>query len=143
MKSDEYKQNMRRMTVTLDGEFYRQLHEFIRVGGHSSVSEAIRDLGRYAFLKTGVAVAEKEICMAMLSYSYNYKTRLMGQKLNELFNESRLFVSSMKSQLQDEIYLEAVILKGARRDIDALAKEVIGQKGVRYANLQIFPLKDN
>lgn len=142
MKSESYKAAMRRTTVTLDGEFLRQLEEFMKAGGHQTVSEAIRDLGRYAFLKTNVAVSENEICMAMLTYSYNYKTRLLGRKFNELYNESNLFVSLMKSQLQDEIYLEVVMLKGPRKNIDALAKEVIGQSGVRYANLQIFPLKD-
>lgn len=142
MKSAASKAGMRRMTVTLDAEFWRQLEDFKKAGGHQSVSEAIRDLGRYAFLKTNVAVAENEVCMAMLSYSYNYKTRLLGRKFNELYSASDLFVSLMKSQLQEEVYLEVVMLKGPRRDIESLAKEVIGQSGVRYANLQIFPLKD-
>ena len=142
MNSEKAKAGMRRMTVTLDAEFWRQLEDFKQAGGHQSVSEAIRDLGRYAFLKTNVAVAENEVCMAMLSYSYNYKRRLLGQKFNELYNASKLFVSLMKSQLQDDVYLEVVMLKGKRKDIDAIGKEVIGQSGVRYANLQIFPLKD-
>lgn len=142
MKSEAPKQTMRRMTVTLDAEFWRQLEDFKQAGGHHSVSEAIRDLGRYAFLKENVAVGKNEVCMAMLSYSYNYKRRLLGQKFNELYSASKLFVSLMKSQLQDDVYLEVVMLKGKRKDIDAIAKEVIGQNGVRYANLQIFPLKD-
>ena len=143
MKSETHKGGMRRMTVTLDREFWRQLEDFMQVGGHQSVSEAIRDLGRYEFLKTNVAVAKNELCMAMLSYSYNYKTKQLGQKFNELYNASHLFVSLMKSQLQDEVYIEIVMLKGLKRDVDTLAKEVIGQSGVRYPQLQIFPLKDD
>ena len=33
MKSEAYKAGMRCMTVTLDGEFWRQLEDFIQAGG--------------------------------------------------------------------------------------------------------------
>lgn len=40
--------------------------------GYQSVSEAIRDLRRYAFLKTNVAAAKNELCIARVIAAPTY-----------------------------------------------------------------------
>lgn len=131
---------MHRITLTVDDEFLKALNSYMTLGGHSSKSEALRDLGRYAFQQSSVIVPEQAICMASLSYAYNFNERLMGKKLNDLYGASKLFVTSTKSHIHEDNYLEVAILKGRRKDIEALAKKIIAEKGIRYGNLQIYPL---
>jgi CopG family nickel-responsive transcriptional regulator len=131
---------MHRVTVTVDDEFLKTLNSYMKVGGHSSRSEALRDLGRYAFQQVSVIIPELSICMASLSYVYNFNERSMGKKLNDLYGSSELFITSTKSHLHEDSYLEVAILKGRRKDIEALAKKIIAEKGIRYGNLQIYPL---
>jgi CopG family nickel-responsive transcriptional regulator len=134
---------MHRITLTVDDEFLKALNSYMALGGHSSRSEALRDLGRYAFQQASVIVPEKAICMASLSYAYNFNERLMGKKLNDLYGSSELFVTSTKSHLHEDSYLEVAILKGQRKDIEALAKKIIAEKGIKHGKLQIYPIIDD
>ena len=131
---------MHRITLTVDDEFLKALNSYMTLGGHSSRSEALRDLGRYAFQQSSVIVPEQAICMASLSYAYNFNERLMGKKLNDLYGSSDLFITSTKSHLHEDSYLEVAILKGQRKDIEALAKKIIAQKGIKHGKLQLYPL---
>jgi CopG family transcriptional regulator, nickel-responsive regulator len=134
---------MHRITLTVDDEFLKALNSYMTLGGHCSRSEALRDLGRYAFQQASVIVPENTICMASLSYAYNFNERLMGKKLNDFYGSSKLFVTSTKSHLHEDSYLEVAILKGRRKDIEALAKNIVAQKGIRHGNLQIYPITND
>lgn len=143
MKSKKHPSTMKRISVTVDDEFLSALDDYMKIGGHASISEAIRDLARHAFQQVSVIVPEQDICMASLDYAYNFNERGLGKKLNDLYSSSGMFVSSVKSQLQNDSYLEVVILKGRRKNIENLAKQVIVEKGVKHGKLQIFPVSSS
>jgi CopG family transcriptional regulator, nickel-responsive regulator len=143
MKSKKPTSPMQRISVTVDEEFLSALDDYMKVGGHVSISESIRDLARHAFQQASVIVPEQDICMASLDYAYNFNERGLGKKLNDLYSLSGMFVSSVKSQLQNDSHLEVVILKGRRKNIEDLAKQVIAQKGVKHGKLQIFPVSNS
>lgn len=140
MKSKKHPSTMKRISVTVDDEFLSALDGYMKQGGHESISEAIRDLGRQVFQQASVIVPEQAICMASLDYAYNFNERGLGKKLNDLYSASEMFVSSVKSHLQNDSYLEVVVLKGRRKNIENLAKQVIVEKGVKHGKLQIFPI---
>ena len=83
MASSKKKSIKQRISVTVDEEFLHALDGYMHVGGHESISEAIRDLARYAFQQASVIVPEQEICMASLDYAYNFNERGLGQKLSD------------------------------------------------------------
>jgi CopG family nickel-responsive transcriptional regulator len=134
---------MRRITISVDEELAQQFDDLIERHGYENRSEAFRDLLRARIENERKASPYKALySVATVTYIYNFHERDLAARLARLQHEHHdLCVSSTRAVLDHSDCLENVILRGKFRDVDAFAKLLIAQNGVRHGNVHQVPLQ--
>ena len=134
---------MRRITISVDEELAQQFDDLIERHGYENRSEAFRDLLRARIEDERKGSPYKALySVATVTYIYNFNERDLAARLAGLQHDHHdLFVSSTRAVLDHNDCLENVILRGKFRDVDAFAKVLIAQNGVRHGNVHLVPLK--
>jgi CopG family nickel-responsive transcriptional regulator len=128
-----------RITMSIDESLARDFDELIKDRGYSSRSEAMRDLLRRDVEVHRQLRADAAYCVASLSYVYNHHERKLAERLAEAQHQHHnLVVSTMHVHLDHENCLETVVLKGAAREVRALADRTQAERGVRHAHLNLI-----
>jgi CopG family nickel-responsive transcriptional regulator len=140
MSSRRAGQLSHRLTISVDSQFIESLKIYMKARGHLGVSEAIRDIARGAFLEVEITVLEDEKCFAALSYTYDFKTRNLANRISQIFADSELVVSILKNHSSANHVVEVVLLSGTRRNVELLARSIFGERGVRNGQLNLFPI---
>lgn len=130
-----------RLTISVDDQFIEYLEMYMKARGHSGFSEAIRDIAREAFTDVEITAAEDDNCFAALSYAYNFKTRNLASRLSEIYATSDIVVSITKNHLIANNFIEVVILSGQRKTIEQFSRKILGERGVRNGQINIFPME--
>jgi CopG family transcriptional regulator, nickel-responsive regulator len=77
----------------------------------------------------------------VLSYVYNHHERQLASRLTEMQHDHHdVTVSTMHAHLDHENCIEAVILRGATREVMHFAQGVIAQTGVRHGKFNLVPV---
>jgi CopG family nickel-responsive transcriptional regulator len=134
---------MQRITLSIDDDLARALDRHMLQHRYASRSEALRDILR------GVETRQKieddrhggeGFCIATLSYVYDHETRDLGRRLTQAQHAHHdLQVSTLHVHLDHETCLEVSVLRGATREIRAVADETMSQRGVRHGQLHLIP----
>jgi CopG family nickel-responsive transcriptional regulator len=136
---------MRRITISVDEPLAQQFDDLIERHGYENRSEAFRDLLRARIeneRKTLVYTALYGV--ATVSYIYSFHERDLAARLAGLQHDHHdLCVACTRAVLDHDDCLENVILRGKFRDVDAFAKVLIAQNGVRHGNVHLVPLQLN
>ncbi len=132
---------MERITITIDDELLATVDSLVAKRGCPSRSEAIRDLMREG-AKHDHAGAGRAPCVAALSYVFDHGTRELSQRLaNAQHDHHDLGISTMHVHFDHDSCLEVAILRGPADAIQKLANSLTAQRGVRYTNLHMIPLR--
>ncbi len=132
---------MQRITITIDDDLLEVVDTLKRQRGYDSRSEAFRDILRDAANREQ-AESEDAMCIAVLSYVFDYETRDLAQRLTRIQHEHHdVFAANMRVPLDHRSCLELSALRGPSRTIRAIADEITPQRGVRHANLHIVPVR--
>ena len=132
---------MQRITITIDDSLLEVLDAAVERHGYASRSEAVRDMIRDT-ARQDAALADASPCVAVLAYVYDHETRALAQRLTQsLHDHHDLTVAGMHVHLDHESCLDVSVLKGKASAVRGLADTLTAQRGVRYANLHLVPVR--
>ncbi len=132
---------MQRITIAIDDDLLDIVDGLRQRRGYESRSEAFRDIVREAANRE-TAEAGDTMCIAVLSYVFDYATRELAQKLTRALHEHHdLIAANTRVPLDHDSCLELSALRGRVDAIRAFSDDIMTQRGVRHANLHIVPVR--
>ena len=132
---------MQRLTISLDDNIAQAIDDFMLARGYSNRSEAIRDLVRDSLIRSQEAPQTKH-CVAAVSYVYDYDGRDLALRLDRAQHEHHdLTISSMRTRLDHRHCMEITLLKGEMAAVRKLAETVIAERGVRFGQINLVPIR--
>jgi len=135
---------MQRITITIENSQLENLDNYIDKRGYSSRSEAIRDILRSMQVQDLDMADPSTICYATLSCVYEHKTRELSRRITEAQHHHHdISVATLHVHITGDECLEVVVLKGPVTEIQALADEILTQRGVRMGHLHLIPIEEN
>jgi CopG family transcriptional regulator, nickel-responsive regulator len=134
---------MERITITIDDDLLRTVDALMLRRGYASRSEAVRDMIRAAAARETLAEG-KALCMAVLSYVFEYETRGLARLLSRALHDHHdLVVSTVRVPIDHASALEVSVLKGPLAAVRALADAMTVERGVRHASLHVVPVQES
>ena len=134
---------MQRLTISLDDGIAQAIDQFMAAKGYNNRSEAIRDLVRDALVRSDAAPATRD-CIAAVSYVYDYDGRDLAMRLDRAQHEHHdLTISSMRARLDHRHCMEVTFLKGETVAVRKLAETVIAERGVRFGQINLVPIRSD
>lgn len=123
-----------RFSVSLPGNLLEELDRRVTSRGYASRSELVRDMIRERLVEdawqTGDEVA------GVLVITFDHHQRELAQKLIDIQHIQDVHVlCSTHVHLDQHNCLETIILKGRPPEIEHIAAEIGGLKGVKFAKL--------
>ncbi len=131
---------MQRITITLGEQQLAGLDQYIARHGYASRSEAIRDILRAAESRELGTTDPASVCYATLSCVFEHETRELARRLTEAQHHRHdLSIASLHAHVSHDECLEVAVLKGPLADLQALADNMLTQRGVRMGHLHVIP----
>lgn len=126
-----------RFSVSLEKDLLDRFDRYCEDGRLATRSEAIRQLLREK-LTAAAWLADAADVAASLTLVYDHhKTRLTDKMLEIQHAHADRVVSSMHVHLDHDLCLEVIVLRGPAPDLQELAAELSGLKGIHQAQLVI------
>ena len=133
---------MQRLTISLDDAMAEQIDAFMAKNGYSNRSEAMRDLVRDALIRSASVGVTTHNCVAAVSYVYDYDGRDLAQRLERTQHEHHdINISSMRTRLDHRHCMEVTLFRGHTEEVRALAEKMIAEKGVRFGQINLVPIR--
>jgi CopG family nickel-responsive transcriptional regulator len=130
-----------RFTVSVEPQLSEAFDGFMRRKGYGNRSEAVRDLIRGALAREILAPEQEGSCVAVLSYMYDHHERELSKRLTQTHHAHfDLTVTTLHMHLDHDHCVEAVLLKGLARDVQAFAESVMARPGIRHGTLHRMPM---
>lgn len=126
---------IRRFTVSLPAPLLEELDSRIVDRGYDSRSELVRDLIRKEMVRDAWAEGGREM-VGVLALCYDHHRSGLVDKLHAI--QHRRFVHVLCTQhvhVDHHTCLETIVLRGRPDEIERMALEIGGQKGVTFAEL--------
>ncbi len=133
---------MHRLTISLDDSMAAEIDAFMMAKGYSSRSEAMRDLVRDALVRSSAVGVTTANCVAAVSYVYDYDGRDLALRLERAQHEHHdITISSMRTRLDHRHCMEVTLFRGATARVQQLAESMIAEKGVRFGQINLVPIR--
>ncbi len=133
---------MHRLTISLDDSMAAEIDAFMTAKGYSSRSEAMRDLVRDALLRSSANSVSAPDCIAAVSYVYDYDGRDLALRLERAQHEHHdITIASMRTRLDHRHCMEITLFRGATQRVQQLAESMIAEKGVRFGQINLVPIR--
>ena len=127
--------DLTRFGISIDERLLSQFDDMISNKGYVNRSEAIRDLIRAALVEDEWTDDDQQI-VATVTLVYDHHTRDLADKLTEhQHSHYEEIVSTLHVHLDHHHCLEVVVIKGAANQVQRIADELIGTKGVKHGKL--------
>ena len=124
-----------RFGISLDTNLLNQFDSNIARVGHKNRSEAIRDLIRDSLVKQEWETDSGEK-VGTISIIYDHHVGDISDKLTKIEHDNHGYIiSKMHIHLDHDNCLEVLAVRGEGRDIQKIADEIIGTKGVKHGKL--------
>lgn len=121
-----------RFGISADERLLERFDSLIADKGYVNRSEAVRDLIRNALVEELWNVGEEE-AVGTVTLVYDHHSTDLADKLTERqHSHHKEIVSTLHIHLDAHHCLEVVVLRGQAREINRLAAELIGTKGVKH-----------
>ena len=125
-----------RVGISLDGQLLRSFDALCKRRGYANRSEAVRDLIRQELVRAEWEDAGGETVVGALCLVYEHERMEAGHRLTHAQHENlHLVVSTLHVHLDRQNCLEVLVLRGAARQVKALADRLISAKGVKHGEL--------
>ncbi|RDI22729.1 nickel-responsive transcriptional regulator NikR [Pseudacidovorax intermedius] len=141
---------MQRFTISLDDDLAKEFDAFIAAKAYANRSEAVRDLIRArlgdavlaeAGAQRSTARARVAACVANVSYVYDHHEQAVTSRVLDLQHDHHdLVVTSLHTHLDHHHCMETAVLRGPAAAVQALAEQLVAQRGVRHGNIHLVPL---
>jgi len=124
-----------RFGISIDSDLLESFDRLIAQKGYQNRSEAIRDLIRNALVEEKTTSGQEEM-VGTLTMVYNHHVRDLADKLTEQQHQHhQQVVSALHVHLDAHNCLEVLVLKGSSAEINRIANELLGVKGVKHGRL--------
>jgi CopG family nickel-responsive transcriptional regulator len=124
-----------RIGVAIDSGLLNRFDKFIAKQGYTNRSEAFRDLIRDRLVTSAVESPES-LVVGTITLIYDHHSRLLPNKLMDIQHQHHnLIIATTHAHLSHDSCLEVVVVKGESRNVQKLADELIGAKGVQHGRL--------
>jgi CopG family nickel-responsive transcriptional regulator len=126
-----------RFSVSLEKDLLDSFDRFCADGRFATRSEAIRQLLREKLTSAAWAADAADVAASLTLVYDHHKTRLTDKMLDLQHARADRVVSSMHVHLNHDLCLEVIVLRGPAADLQNLAAELSGLKGIHQAQLVI------
>ena len=124
-----------RFGISIDSDLLESFDRLITGKGYQNRSEAIRDLIRAALVEDKT-VAGQEAMVGTVTMVYNHHVRDLADKLTEhQHHHHHQIISALHVHLDAHNCLEVLVLRGSSAEINRIADELLGVKGVKHGKL--------
>ncbi|MBX7103565.1 MAG: nickel-responsive transcriptional regulator NikR [Gemmataceae bacterium] len=126
-----------RFTVSIETDLLEDFDRFCTSGKFATRSEAVRQIIREKLTSNAwESGAENVVASLTLVYDH-HRSRLTDQMIEIQHSHGNCVVSSMHVHLTHELCMELIALRGSAHDLEHLAAELSGLKGIHQAKLVI------
>ncbi len=132
-----------RFTVSLEKDLLDRFDRYCEVGRLATRSEAIRQLLREKLTAAAWQADAADVAASLTLVYDHHKTRLTDKMLELQHAHADRVVSSMHVHLDHDLCLEVIVLRGPAPDLQELAAELSGLKGIHQAQLVIARAEAN
>lgn len=133
---------MQRFTISIDDDLAQAFDLLMERRGYKNRSEAFRDMIRKEMALETVIRNQGE-CVAVVSYLFDHHRLQLSEKMTALQHEhAALVVSSMHVHVNSHDCVETVVMRGPVRDVSALAKATVAERGIENGAVHLIPLPD-
>ena len=131
-----------RFTVSLESDLLDEFDKYCETGQFATRSEAIRQLLRERLTHAAVDADAADVA-ASLTLVYDHHRANLTDRMIEIQHEhGGLVVSAMHVHLTHDLCMELIALRGPARDLQHLAGELGGLKGIQQAQLVVVRAAD-
>jgi len=124
-----------RFGISMDAALLASFDQLIERKGYVNRSEAIRDLVRNALVEEQWSKGNEQT-VGTVTIVYDHHVRDLADKLTEHQHAHHdNIVSALHVHLDHDNCLEVVVVRGRSSDVQRLADELIGTKGVKHGKL--------
>ena len=128
-------EHVTRFSVSLPNSLLVELDRRVIQRGYASRSEFVRDLIRERMVEDRWETGAEEV-VGVLTIGYDHHQRGLLQKIVDLHHSQYVHIlCTTHVHLDRQNCLETVIIKGRPREIERIAGQSAGLRGVRFAKL--------
>lgn len=131
-----------RFTVSLEKELLDSFDRFCEEGKFATRSEAIRQLLREKLTATAWAADAADVAGSLTLVYDHHRTRLTDKMLDLQHAHGENVVATMHVHLDHDLCMEVICLRGPAANLQHLASELSGLKGIHQAQLVVVRAVD-
>jgi len=119
--------DLARFGVSMDPNLLASFDQWLQDKGYANRSEAVRDLAKQALTETAVHAPDARVA-GTITLIYPYQTRL--KPIQTSCHPSILISANLQVHLDRETCLKVMVVNGPAADVQELADQLLGMKGV-------------
>ena len=125
-----------RISITLDQELLETLDRLTSQAGLNNRSEFIRSLIRKQLIEEGWKRDEEAV--GSITLVYDHEAHHLAHELVHLQHQyHQQILATTHVHLNEDLCVEAILIRGQARDIEELARRLRGYKGVIHGEISI------
>ena len=127
-----------RISVSLPPELLTELDGMVESRGYDSRSQAIGEMVNYQLAEHKRSLGN-EVMAGTLTLLYNRATRSLQERLADIqYHHIAEVISSLHVHLSEDQMLEVILVQGPAAKLQAIADEMLAQRGVITGHLQLL-----
>jgi CopG family nickel-responsive transcriptional regulator len=127
-----------RISVSLPPELLVELDGMVESRGYDSRSQAIGEMVNYQLAEHKRSLGN-EVMAGTLTLLYNRATRSLQERLADIqYHHIAEVISSLHVHLTEDQMLEVILVQGPAARLQAIADEMLAQRGVITGRLQLL-----
>ena len=127
-----------RISVSLPPELLTELDGMVESRGYDSRSQAIGEMVNYQLAEHKRSLGD-EVMAGTLTMLYNRATRSLQERLADIqYQHIAEVISSLHVHLSEDQMLEVILVQGPAARLQAIADEMLAQRGVITGHLQLL-----
>jgi CopG family nickel-responsive transcriptional regulator len=136
--SDKVSSLVSRISVSLPPDLLAELDGMVESRGYDSRSQAIGEMVNYQLAEHKRSLGN-EVMAGTLTLLYNRATRgLQGRLADIQYQHVAEVISSLHVHLTEDQMLEVILVQGPAAKLQAIANEMLAQRGVITGRLQLL-----
>ncbi|MFL5342073.1 MAG: nickel-responsive transcriptional regulator NikR [Gemmataceae bacterium] len=132
-----------RFSVSLEPELLEQFDRFVADGKFASRSEAVRHLLREKLTATAWESGAADVAASLTLVYDHHRTNLAEKLMDAQHEHTDRVVSTLHVHLDHDHCMEVIILRGRADELQRLAAELTGLKGIHQAQLVVARAEDH
>lgn len=126
-----------RFSVSLEADLLEQFDRYCEEGQFATRSEAIRQLLRERLTTAAWDANAKDVAASLTLVFDHHRAKLTERMIEIQHQHGACVVSSMHVHLTHDLCMELIALRGPGEELQSLAAELSGLKGIHQAQLVI------